>query len=215
MYRWDPGLPDKPAAKKRRSTAAAAVHAHLRSIDDLVDEVDESVDSDGVLGKRGHAAAEGGAKRASLNSSSRKSTVRPRRKGSDEPVDWVVCEECSAWRFFDPGLAPSEVGDDWTCAQGARECGKFVEEEAFMRKWIEMMGGEPQQALYKFVLEGQPFAVYELYWAVMSLGGYSVLLLLLLRFPLRWLLLVAVLWCCSSPCSCSCSCCCYCYYPKP
>jgi len=179
------GLPDKPAAKKRRASAAAAVHAHLRSIDDLVEEVDEGGDSDGVLGKRGHATAEGGGgKRASLNSSSRKSTVRPRRKGSDEPVDWVVCEACRAWRFFDPGLAPSEVGDDWTCAQGARECGKFVEEETFMRKWIELMGDfEPQQAVYKFVLEGQPFTVYELYWAVMSLGGYSVLELLLRSTP--------------------------------
>ncbi len=42
-----------------------------------------------------------------------------------------------------------------------------------MRDWTQLMGSDTQQSLYKFVLEGQVFAVYELYWSVMSLGGYN------------------------------------------
>ena len=42
-----------------------------------------------------------------------------------------------------------------------------------MREWTQLMGADAQQSLYTFVLEGQTFAVYELYWAVMALGGYS------------------------------------------
>jgi len=80
---------------------------------------------------------------------------------------------CRCWRFFDPGLDPVAVSDKWTCSQADRECGKFVEEEDFMREWTQLMGADAQQSLYTFVLEGQTFAVYELYWAVMALGGYS------------------------------------------
>ncbi len=42
-----------------------------------------------------------------------------------------------------------------------------------MREWTQLMGADAQQSLYTFVLEGQTFAVYELYWAVMALGGYN------------------------------------------
>jgi hypothetical protein len=56
-YRHAAGLPDKPA-KRRRSSGASAVHAHLRSIDDLVQDEVEDPDSDAVLGKRRFSATD-------------------------------------------------------------------------------------------------------------------------------------------------------------
>lgn len=174
-YRRVAGLPDKPA-KRRRSGAASAATAHLRSIDDLVDNQDEDLeDSDGgVVGKKHCFSIDIGASRkASLNSSSRKTSARPKRRGIQDPVDWVQCDDCGSWRFFDPGLDPMLVGSNWKCSENERECGKFVIEEDFMRDWTQLMGSDTQQSLYKFVLEGQMFTVYDLYWSVKSLGGYN------------------------------------------
>jgi len=181
-YRRQAGLPEKPT-KRRRSGGSSAVHAHLRSIDDLVEEIDEvdaGADSDAPPGKRRISSGQdmsiaGGVRKASLNSSSRKTSARPKRRGTFDPVDWVQCESCGCWRFFDPGLDPAAVNDKWTCSQAGRECGKFVEEEDFMRDWTQLMGTDAQQSLYTFVLEGQTFAVYDLYWAVMALGGYNAI----------------------------------------
>ena len=173
-YRRVAGLPDKPA-KRRRSGATSAATAHLRSIDDLVDNQDEDLeDSDGGMGKKHCFSLDIGASRkASLNSSSRKTSARPKRRGIQDPVDWVQCDDCGSWRFFDPGLDPTIVGSNWKCSENERECGKFVVEEDFMRNWTQLMGSDTQQSLYKFVLEGQMFTVYDLYWSVMSLGGYN------------------------------------------
>jgi hypothetical protein len=109
----------------------------------------------------------------SLNSSSRKTSARPKRRGPDDAQDWVQCDSCRCWRFFEPGIDTAEIGEQWTCSQAGRQCGKFLVDEDFMRDWTQLMGSDTQQQLYKFVLEGQTFTVYELYWAVMSLGGYK------------------------------------------
>jgi len=176
-YRRLAGLPDKPP-KRRRSAGAPAAHAHIRSIDELVgvEEIDEA-DSDGGIGglgkRRATAMDLAASRKVSLNSSSRKTTARPKARASHEAVDWVQCDACGSWRFFDPGLEPSDVPDSWKCEDNERQCGKFEVEEDFMRDWTQLMGSDTQQALYTFVLEGQEFSVYDLYWSVMSLGGYE------------------------------------------
>ena len=179
-FRRSAGLPENPT-KKRRSGSSAA-HVHLRSIDDLgLDEIDESAESDAVLGKRSWSAgvdAGRSERKASLNSSSRKTSARPKRRGPDEAVDWCRCDDCGSWRFFDPGLDPAavseaRVGGGWTCSKGGRQCGKFEGVEDFMLGWTKIMGSDAQQELYTFILEGVEFTVYELYWSVMALGGYD------------------------------------------
>ncbi len=100
-YRRHAGLPDQPA-KRRRSGGLSSAHAQLRSIDDLVediDKVDAGADSDAPPGKRRMSSAQdlslaGGMRKASLNSSSRKTTTRPKRRGTFDPVDWVQCKTC-------------------------------------------------------------------------------------------------------------------------
>jgi hypothetical protein len=101
------------------------------------------------------------------------SEVRTPNEGEQavSAVDWVQCDSCGQWRFFEPGLMPWTVGASWVCASAARVCGVLDQKEAFMIEWTRVV--QDENISYKFLIEKVEFYVYELYWTVQVHGGFA------------------------------------------
>ncbi|KAJ1482072.1 hypothetical protein T484DRAFT_1805304, partial [Baffinella frigidus] len=102
--------------------------------------IKEDPDGDGLSPDRSPPGAGGGSgKRSSQNrsSSGRSRAGRVGAASASTLVDWVMCDACHEWRFFEAGLTSDQMGERWLCADAGRTCSSLTMVEEFMRDWSE------------------------------------------------------------------------------